>query len=253
MKFEKPTILFIVLGIFFVTNALIAEFIGVKIFQLESTLGFQPIDWQILGNPHLSLQLTCGVILWPVVFIMSDIINEYYGKRGVKLLSYLAAAMISFAFIIVYLSIHATPANFWINNYALQGAPDAQKAFQVLFGQGLWIIIGSLIAFLIGQLIDVAVFHWLKRKSNNTIWLRSTGSTLVSQLIDSFIVLFIAFYVGNNWSFNFVIAVCCINYLYKFTMAIILTPLLYLIHYLIRLYLGDEKANEMIAAAGKSN
>jgi len=79
---SKPTKLFIILAGIFIANALIAEIIGVKIFSLEKTLGFEPMRIRLLGN-DLSVNLTAGVLLWPVVFIMTDIINEYYGMKGV--------------------------------------------------------------------------------------------------------------------------------------------------------------------------
>lgn len=247
---DKKSKLFIILGGFFITNAIIAEFIGVKIFSLENTFGFDPFQINILGVKNLSFELTCGVLLWPFVFIMTDIINEYYGKKGVKLLSFIAAAMISYAFIMVFLAINSSPASWWIESGSEQSIPNMQTAYKGIFGQGLWIIIGSLVAFLIGQLVDVYVFHFIKKKSGNRyLWMRSTGSTLVSQFIDSFVVLFIAFYIGNNWSLNKVMAICIMNYIYKFVVAVVLTPLLYLIHQQIDKYLGKEQAEKMIKDA----
>ncbi|OYW19180.1 MAG: hypothetical protein B7Z54_04435, partial [Sphingobacteriales bacterium 12-47-4] len=98
---DRPTRLFLVLGAVFVANALIAEVIGVKIFSLEATLGWKPADWNILGNTF-SFNLTAGVLLWPVVFIMTDLINEYYGMKGVRFLSYLTVALIAYAFLIFF-------------------------------------------------------------------------------------------------------------------------------------------------------
>ncbi|MCC6635706.1 MAG: VUT family protein, partial [Chitinophagaceae bacterium] len=86
---DKSTKLFIILSGFLIANALIAEVIGVKIFSLEETFGFKPLAIKLLGE-DLSLNLTAGVLLWPVVFIMTDIINEYYGVKGVRFLSYLS-------------------------------------------------------------------------------------------------------------------------------------------------------------------
>jgi queuosine precursor transporter len=247
---DKKAKLFIILGGFFITNAIIAEFIGIKIFSLEKTLGFTPFNFKILGYDKLSFQLTCGVLLWPFVFIMTDIINEYYGKKGVRILSYIAASMITYAFLMVYLAIKTTPADWWISSGNNNNISDMQLAYQAIFGQGLWIIVGSLSAFLVGQLIDVWVFHFIKKKSGNKyLWLRSTGSTIVSQFFDSFIVLFIAFYIGNDWSLKLVMAICIMNYLYKFVIAILLTPLLYILHHYINLYLGQEQAQEMIKEA----
>jgi uncharacterized integral membrane protein (TIGR00697 family) len=79
--------------------------------------------------------------------------------------------------------------------------------------------------------------------------LRATGSTLVSQFVDSFVVLIIAFYIGANWSLVLVLAIGTVNYIFKFVIAILLTPSLYLIHNLIDNYLGLEKSKKMKDAA----
>jgi len=119
-------------------------------------------------------------------------------------------------------------------------------AFKKIFGQGLWIIIGSLTAFLVGQLVDVYVFQKIKQKTGEgKVWLRATGSTLVSQFIDSFVVLFIAFYIGADWELVRVLAIGILNYIYKFGVAIILTPVIYLAHHLIDGYLGENLASQL--------
>jgi uncharacterized integral membrane protein (TIGR00697 family) len=124
--------------------------------------------------------------------------------------------------------------------------PDMNLAFHRIFGQGLWIIAGSVIAFLIGQLIDVIIFHKIRRLTGEgKVWLRATGSTLVSQFIDSFIVLIIAFYIGSDWDLVRVLAIGLVNYMYKFTMAIVLTPVIYLVHNIIDRYLGPEIAHQL--------
>ena len=244
---NKSTILFIILGGFFIANALIAEFIGIKIFSLEQTLGFEPFSWTIFGVKDLGFNLTAGVLLWPVVFIMTDIINEYYGKRGVKLLSYLAAGLILYAFVMFFLAIGLSPNEWWQSiSGVVEGNPDSSLpnmdlAFRKIFGQGNWIIVGSLVAFLIGQILDVSVFQWIKKKTGDKkLWLRATGSTLISQFVDSFVVLIIAFYIGADWDLVRVLAIGLMNYFYKFFMAILLTPLIYLGHFLIDRYLGEE-------------
>jgi uncharacterized integral membrane protein (TIGR00697 family) len=249
MKESKRTILFLVLGSFFIANAIIAEFIGVKIFSLENSLGFDQVNWNILGN-SLSFNMTVGVILWPIVFVMTDIINEYFGPKGVRLFSYIAAFLVAYAFLAIYMGIKLSPANFWINKETAQGNINMQEAYSQIFGQGLWIIIGSLVAFLVGQMVDVSVFHYLKKKTGTSkLWLRSTGSTLVSQLIDSFIVLFIAFYIGAGWDMKLVLGISLVNYLYKLTVALLLTPLLYGVHAIIDSYLGKELAQSMMREA----
>lgn len=246
---KKENKLFLVLGGFFIANAIIAEFIGVKIFSLEATIGIKPLSYVLFGE-QMSFNLTAGVVLWPVVFIMTDIINEYYGTRGVKFLSYLTVGLISFAFLMVYAAIHLAPAEWWVQSAAEQGVPNFQLAFAKIFGQGLWIILGSLVAFLVGQILDVAVFHRLKKMTGeNKIWLRATGSTLVSQFVDSFVVLIIAFKLGADWSWALVLAVGFNNYFYKFFVAVVLTPVIYLAHSLIDNYLGEELADAMKSKA----
>jgi queuosine precursor transporter len=255
---DKPTKLFLILGGIFISTALIAEIIGVKIFSLEKTLGFNPMELNLFGN-ILSVNLTAGVLLWPVVFIMTDIINEYYGMKGVRFLSYLTAILIAFAFLVFVLAMKLVPADFFITSKQGSGVPDMEKAYNSVLGQGGFIIIGSLTAFILGQLIDVFVFHKIKKATGEKrIWLRATGSTLVSQFIDSFVVLFIAFYIGTRvnqsgndfvWPFSLFIAVGVVNYIYKFIVAILLTPVIYLVHSIIEKYLGHERAGEMKKAA----
>jgi hypothetical protein len=194
------------------------------------------------------------VLLWPVVFIMTDIINEYFGKRGVRFLSWMTVGLIVYAFLFAYLAIGLAPAGWWIGIQAERGVPDMQAAFAAIFGQGLWIIGGSVTAFLIGQIIDVTVFHQVRRVTGERmIWARATGSTLVSQLVDSFVVLYIAFVLGpQKWPIELFLAVGTVNYLYKFLVAIALTPLIYLGRFLIDRYLGPEQSDALkrSAAAG---
>lgn len=243
---DKSTRLFIILGGFFIANAIIAEFIGVKIFAFEETFGLESFNWDLFGQVG-SLNFTAGVLLWPVVFIMTDIINEYFGKRGIKMLSYLAVGLISYSFLMVYAAIALAPASWWIGVNAENGVPNMQDAFASIFGQGMWIIVGSLVAFLIGQVTDVLVFHRIKRLTGEKyVWLRATGSTLISQFIDSFVVLYIAFVIGpQHWEISLFLAVGTVNYVYKFIMAIVLTPVIYAAHFAIDKYLGVEKAAEL--------
>ncbi|MBK7885578.1 MAG: queuosine precursor transporter [Chitinophagaceae bacterium] len=247
---DRSTRLFIILSAIFITNALIAEVIGVKIFSLEKTFGFNQWVFNIFGEQVSPFTLTAGVLLWPVVFIMTDIINEYYGMKGVRFLSYLTAVLIIFAFLIYFIAIRLTPVDWWVNSSVANGEDNMQTAYHSILGQSNWIIIGSLVAFVIGQLVDVASFHGIKKiTGERKVWLRATGSTLISQLIDSFIVIFIAFKIGQGWSFQKVLAISLSNYLYKFIVAIVLTPVIYWIHNVIEKYLGHDKAKELKEAA----
>jgi hypothetical protein len=240
---SRSTRLFIALTGFFVANAIIAEFVGVKIFALETTLGREPFGWNLFGQSG-SLSFTAGVLLWPIVFVLTDVINEYFGRRGVRMISYLAVGLISYAFIAAYTAIRLAPADWWVTVNASRGVPDMQAAYASVFGQGLWTIGGSVTAFLIGQLIDVTLFHRIRVATGERwIWLRATGSTAVSQLIDSFIVLYIAFVIGpQHWPVSLFLAVGTVNYAYKMTAAIALIPLIYAMRGWIEGYLGPEEA-----------
>ena len=243
---QRSQKLFIILAAFFVVNAVLAEFIGVKIFALEDTLGLNAFNWNLFGQSG-SLNFTAGTLLWPIIFIMTDTINEYYGARGVRFISWLAVFLILYGFIFAYAAIHLSPASWWVGASAGQGVPDQQAAFAVIFGQGLWAIAGSVVAFLLGQLIDVSVFHKIRRMTGEKkAWLRATGSTAVSQLVDSFVVLYIAFVLGpQKWSMELFYAIGTLNYVYKICAAIALIPLLYIARGLIHSYLGESQARQL--------
>jgi queuosine precursor transporter len=242
--------LFLILAAFLTTNAIIAEFVGVKIFALEPTLGWSPFNWNLFRQSG-SLSFTSGVLLWPFVFLLTDIINEYYGKRGVRFISWLTVALITYGFCAAYLAIALVPAEFWVGVNRERGVPDMQAAFANIFGQGMWTIVGSIVAFLIGQLIDVTIFYRIRRMTGERwIWLRATGSTAVSQLIDSFVVLYIAFVLGpQHWPTSLFLAVGTVNYGYKMVMAVLMIPLIYLTRSAIRAYLGAQVTEELRVAA----
>lgn len=259
---NKKTTLYILLSGVFLTNALIAEIIGVKIFSGEALLGVAPAQLHLMDNfvpgaVALDFNLTAGAVIWPFVFITSDIINEYFGKAGVRRVSFMTAGFIAYSFLIIYAVTTLPPAQFWLDVNAKDPSGNAiniDTVFKMIFRQGLGIIVGSLTAFMIGQLLDASIFQYLRKiTGSRKIWLRATGSTLISQLIDSFVVLFIAFWVFGNWSMNQVLAVGTINYIYKFTTAILLTPLLYLAHSIIDRYLGKEHAEELANEAAMSS
>lgn len=240
---QKKSRLFVILAGIFITNALLAELIGVKIFSAEATVGLIPAKLNILGF-DMSFNLTAGAVIWPFVFITTDLINEYFGKPGVKRISFLTAVLIAYAFLAIAFAMYLSPADFWLdaNNRDDDGNYlNIHHAFNKVYGQGLRIIIASLIAFLIGQFVDVYTFQKLRHVTGSKkLWLRATGSTLVSQLVDSFVVLFVAFY--GTFTNAQIVAIGITNYIYKFSIAILLTPLIYLGHYWIDKYLGKENA-----------
>jgi len=210
--------LFLILAGFFITNAIVAELIGGKLIQIGP------------------FALSIGIIPWPVVFLTTDIINEYFGKKGVRNLTLLTAILIGYAFLILLAGMWTKSASF---------SPVNNEQFNAVFGQSMWIIVGSIAAFLTSQLVDVLVFWFIrKRTGHRMIWLRATGSTLISQFIDTFIVAGIAFWLPGKISFFDYVNMASTGYVAKIIIAIMLTPLIYLGHGLVRRYLGNEVSNQ---------
>lgn len=213
---SKKGLLYLILAGLFITNAVTAELIGGKL---------------IFIGPYL---MSVGILPWPVVFLTTDLINEYFGQGGVKRLSYITAGLITYCFLVLgmALSIPSAVAP------GLQNVTD--EAFTSVFGQSMWIIVGSITAFIVSQLIDVTIFHRVKAKTGNKmIWLRTTGSTVISQLFDSFIVLGIAFYLPGKITFDQFISSGLTGYTVKLVIAVLLTPVIYLAHWLIDRFMKD--------------
>lgn len=211
----RKDFVFVILAGIFITNAVTAELIGGKLIQI---------------GPFV---MSIGILPWPIVFLTTDLINEYFGEKGVKKLSLITACLIAYAFVILFVAIEI-PAAKGIS-------PVNDEQFHAVFGQSMWIIVGSIIAFLASQLIDVSVFWFFKnRTGNQKIWLRTTGSTVISQLFDSFIVLGIAFWLPGKINFNTFITSALTGYTFKLIIAIVLTPLIYFGHHVIKKYLAEE-------------
>ena len=248
---SRGTVLFFVLGAFLACNALLAELLGVKLFQLEAVFGLPRADFELLGEDHLSFVLSVGVLNWPLVFLATDVINDYFGVRTVRFFTIVTTALIAFAFPAIYAAIAMPPdAGWWLGSSSAHGVPDMQAAFKAIFGQSLNIIVGSLCAFVVSQLVDARIFRWWKRRTGERrLWLRATGSTLVSQLVDSLVVTYVAFWLLRDWSVQKATAMALTAYVYKFCVAVLSTPLIYVAHAAIERYLGHEQAAAMRASA----
>jgi uncharacterized integral membrane protein (TIGR00697 family) len=211
---NRKDLVYLILAGLFVANAILGEILGGKLIEA--------------GGYIMSL----GVIPWPVVFLTTDLINEYYGKSGVRRLTLVTVGLILYAFVVIFIAM-GIPAS--------SVSPVKDEAFNAVLGQSQWIIIGSVTAFAVSQLIDVAVF-WLFREATGgkMLWLRATGSTAVSQLIDTFIVLGIGFWLPGKIPTSAFLNLAFTNYTYKFAIAVALTPLIYASHHAIDRYLGTK-------------
>ncbi|MBL6668001.1 MAG: hypothetical protein CBB76_06095 [Crocinitomicaceae bacterium TMED16] len=219
--------LFVFLAGLFITNAVTAELISNKLIEI-------PIEFNFFGGEFGPFVTIVGILPWPVVFLLTDLLNEFYGYKAVRKLSWITAILIAYCFLIVGLSMEIPAVN--IPGSSLSD----DNAYNKVFGQAQMVIVGSICAFLVSQLLDASLFSWIKSKTGDRfIWLRSTGSTLVSQLIDSYIVLYIGFVLPGSLSFADFMTIAPTNYVLKIIIAILLTPLIYLGHYLIKRYLKN--------------
>jgi len=179
-----------------------------------------------------------GILPWPIVFLATDITNEYFGKRGVRIITFITVGLISYTFFLLWLSMQIPAVGF---------SPITQESFNQVFGSGMYMIVGSLVAFLVSQLTDVGVFWVIRNKTGaGNLWLRATGSTVVSQLVDTFIVQFVAFVIPGVWTLNEFFKNASFGYVFKLGIALLLIPIIYLVHALIDRYLGVHHAEKII-------
>lgn len=210
---RKETVYVVLAGIF-ITNAIVAELIGGKLIDVGPAV------------------MSIGIMPWPIVFITTDLINEYFGKKGVRRLSFITAGLIAYTFLVLFFAMKIPSTSI---------STVSTEQFNSVFGQSQLIIIGSITAFLVSQLIDVSIFHFFKRKTDGKkIWLRSTGSTVISQLFDSFIVLGIAFWLPGIINTKTFFLSAMTGYSVKLAIAVLMTPMIYLGHNLINKYIAKD-------------
>jgi queuosine precursor transporter len=217
--------LFVFLAGLFVTNAVTAELISNKLIEI-------PIEFNLFGSSYGPFITIIGILPWPVVFLLTDVLNEFYGPKAVRRLSWITAVLIGYCFIVVMIALRI-PAK------EISGLATNDQ-FNAVFGQAPWIIVGSIAAFMLSQLLDATLFQQIKhRTGNRMIWLRSTGSTVISQMLDSVVVLYIGFVLPGKMSMTQFMEVAPTNYILKLLIAVALTPLIYLGHWAVRKYLAQ--------------
>jgi uncharacterized integral membrane protein (TIGR00697 family) len=220
---SRKDLVYLVLAGLFVCNAILGEVLGGKLISV---------------GPYI---MSIGVIPWPVVFLTTDLMNEYFGRPGVRRLTWMTVGLILYAFVVIFAAMSVPAAGV---------SPVNDAAFSMVFGQSLWIIVGSVVAFTISQLLDVFVFWFFRdRTKGRHLWLRATGSTAFSQLVDTFVILGIAFYLPGKIGGGDYIKLSMTNYTYKLGIAVALTPVIYAAHSAIDRYLGLRQAHELIEEA----
>jgi uncharacterized integral membrane protein (TIGR00697 family) len=218
---DRKQRVFIFLTAFFVAALMTGDFVGGKFFVL------------------FGRNFSAGIVPFPLTFVLTDVVNEFYGTHGARRLTYAGLAAAVFVWIVINIAL------------ALPTSPDSpipDAVFRGAFGTSSRLYVASLTAYIIGQLLDIAIFQFLRRTTGHRLlWLRSTGSTVISQIIDSLAVSLV--FLAGTKPMGFIVANAANNYVGKLAMAVLLTPLIYLGHAVFRRVLHvPEKDTPAIAA-----
>ena len=206
--------LYFVLTAIFLTSLLVADIVAGKFFTA------------------FGITMSTGTVVFPIAFLLTDIVNEYYGRRGARFLTLVGMAMLVFGFGIIFVARKLPIAH---------GSPVPQEAFDAVFGLSARLFGASLAAYLIGQFVDIHTFHLTKRITHSRhLWLRALGSTAISQVVDTTAVNFGA--LLGAMPLAEVATIAAWSYVYKMVVAAALTPLCYLAHDVITTRLGIDPA-----------
>jgi queuosine precursor transporter len=225
--------LYVVLAALFVSCLLLGDVIGGK------TIPTFPIFGHDLGP------ISVGVIPFPVTFLLTDVVNDFYGRRGARFLTLVGFAMALLAYALLQLTT-ALPAH--------ESTYFTQAEFAKIFGGSSQLFIASMIAYLVGQFLDIQVFQfWKALTESRHLWLRATGSTLFSQVVDTVMINLIFWLwtassdphsflgmMSSSERYAWVLAKISREYLIKLLVAILLTPVVYGVHGVIVRWLGIQ-------------
>lgn len=219
--------LYTILTALFVTCLIVADITGAKFFRL---------DLFTVGSYHFVTH-SVGMLAFPITFLLTDLVNEYYGPEAARRLTWtgLLSALLAFVLIFVDRKLPVAPES-----------PVSQKDFETVFAMSNRLYVASLTAYVLGQLADIGMFGVLKRwTGGKLVWLRATGSTVVSQALDSFVVTFILFWgvadqTGHEPDLSAVLTIAATGYILKFVLALLLTPVIYLGRWILRVKFDME-------------
>ena len=231
MKLDARLNLFITLVAIFMVCLVVGDLVGGKVTSI-SAFGR---EWPF----------SVGQLAFPVTFILTDILNEFYGRIVVRRITFLAFFMVGLTFIIIYIS-GAMP--WWSVTLGKDWSGVTPHDFEVVFTQATRIQLSSMVAFLIANLVDISVFFLIKKATGNRmLWLRSTGSTVVSQLIDTIVISALVW--GGKVTFEQYVSLVLTSYVIKVGAAILVTPVIYGIHELIEKRFHIHPAAAEVASA----
>jgi len=206
--------LYVYLGAIFVACLLLGDIIGGK----------------TIGTPLGPISV--GIIPFPVTFLLTDVVNDFYGRKGAVFLTWLGFFMALLAYVVLQVStwIHADPSTYF-----------TQQEFSKVFGGSAQLFIASIVAYLIGQILDIQVFQfWKALTQSKHLWLRATGSTILSQVIDTVTINVIFWRWTAKMDWGWIGLKAGREYLIKLVVAIALTPAVYAVHAFVVKVMGIE-------------
>ncbi len=208
----------------FAAILVLTNIIGVKIFTFAPDM----FSNGLFGNP---ITLTTGIITYPLTFLVTDIVSEIYGEKKATRMVFLGFIVSIISLFFIQLAVFLPGSNVWINSdLGYNTVQEMQNAYESVFTLPGILIVASMTAYLVAQVVDVKIFHFLKRiTSGKHLWLRNNLSTSVSQLIDTIIVNSIFLYIGLGLSFNIIFQIIVTTYVFKIIIALIDTPIVYLV------------------------
>lgn len=191
---------------------------------IANALMFKFVDIPMPFMPNGHVTVSIGILPYPITFLVTDVISEIYGKQRANYLVYVGF-VVSLMFLGFILIGRVLPVS------QVQD-PVIQEHFMAVFGMGIRAISASMIAYLVAQALDVRLFHLIRKVTDGKhLWLRNNGSTLISQFVDTTLIIFILFWDKpgmNLWHLIFS------GYLFKLFVALADTPFCYISCYLLK-------------------
>ena len=230
---EKKRILafniYLVLASIFIASLVVSNLIFQKFFS-----------WDFLG--WYDFEISVGILPYPITFLVTDLISEIYGRKKANQVVITGIFASAFSLLIIMVS-DAVPATEW--------SPVGDTTFHKVFGLSALAVFASAMAYLVAQFVDIRIYHFWKRKTKGRhLWLRNNFSTITSQFLDTFSVLFLLCSFGIiDW--KLFPALLLNGFLFKLLVALLDTPILYIFVYWFRGYFG-LKAHEEIELTPQS-
>lgn len=238
---HRREVLYLGLTTFFSVVLILSNLISVKLIQMPFV-------------PHIAVP--CGLLIFPLTFFVSDVITEIYGASRARFAIYLGFVMALISHGVIQSSISLPVHPNWALGFNPFGYTDSgafQKAYYSVFGLNGIAILSSITAYAVAQVLDIRLFVFLKEITHGQhLWIRNLGSTLTSQLVDTFIICTLVFFCGMKMELTAVMDIALVSYAYKTLISVSFTPLFYLSINLSKRYLQEptEKTSKLLEKYG---